>query len=185
MNPMTILDNVSKLIANAHYKMFHIWITQILFSWRWWINIAFTILPWVIWVKIRDKKDTVRLLFIGLVVMLITGTMDSIGLAYNVWHYDWQLLPLTSVFVPYDFSLFPVGIMLMLQFNPKINVYIKTVSFAFFTAFIFPLPFIWLDMYDRQSWKAWYSFIIYIPLYMFFNYIYKSKLFGIHNNTIH
>jgi hypothetical protein len=185
MNPIDILDNIFKMIANAHYMMFHLWTVQILFSWRWWLGIILSIMPWIVWIKIRDKKDSARLLFVGLVVMLTTGTMDSIGLAYNAWHYDWEVLPLATAFIPYDYSLYPVGIMLILQFGPKINAYIKAVAFAFCTAFIFEEPFVWLSMYDRQSWKSWYSFIIYIPLYLFYNYIYKSNLFGIHNNTIH
>jgi len=184
MNHIQILDEVFKMIANEHYKMFNIWITQVIFSWRWCFGIVLSILPWVIWVKIRDKKDTVRLLFVGLVVMLTTGTMDSLGLSYNAWHYNWLVFPLTTLFVPYDYSMFPVGIMLILQFNPKINVYIKTVVFALFIVILEQI-FIWLGMYDPQSWKAWYSFIIYIPLYLFYNYIYKSTLFGIRNNTIH
>lgn len=185
MNSKQILDEVFKQIANSNYKLYHIWITEILFSWRWWVDVILTIFPWIVWAKIRDKKDTARLLSVGLVVILTTATMDSIGLSYNVWHYDWQLLPFVNVFIPYDYSLFPVGIMLILQTKPKINVYIKAVAFAFFTAFIFEEPFVWLDLYDSQSWKSWHSFIIYIPLYLFFNWVYKSNLFGIHNNTIH
>ncbi|MFT5874937.1 MAG: hypothetical protein ACI8WT_003917 [Clostridium sp.] len=185
MNAEQILDEISKQIANENYKLYYIWITEILFSWRWWVGFALTISPWIIWAKIRDKKDTARLLFVGLVVMLTTETMDSIGLDYNAWHYNWQLIPIVDGFIPFDYSLFPVEIMALLQFKPKINVYIKALAFAFFTAFIFEQIFVWLSMYDMQSWKSWYSFIIYIPLYLFFNWVYKSNLFGIHNNTIH
>ena len=117
--------------------------------------------------------------------MLVTGTLDTIGLAYNVWHYDCLIFPNANVFVPWDYCLFPVGIMLILQFNPQINAYIKALAFAFITTYIFTPPFIWLELYDRQSWKPWYSFVIYIPLYLFFNFVYKSNLFGINNNTIH
>ncbi|MCJ7688043.1 MAG: hypothetical protein MUO60_01755 [Clostridiaceae bacterium] len=185
MKQITLLDEISKAIGTEHYKLFHIWTTQIIFSWRWWLLVILAILPWIVWIKIRDKKDTARLLLVGLVVMLVTGTLDTIGLAYNAWHYDWHMFPNTNVFLPWDYSLFPVGVMLILQFKPQINKYIKALAFAFFTAFVFTQPFIWLSVYDRQSWKPWYSFVIYIPLYLFFNYVYESNLFGINNNTIH
>lgn len=185
MRPNQILDEVYNNVASANYKLFHIWITHIIFTWRWWLGVSLAILPWIVWVKIRDKKDTVRLLFVGLIVMMITVTLDNIGISYHLWDYDWQVMPFTNLFIPYDFTLFPVAIMLILQFKPKINMYIKAVAFAFISAFIFEPLSVWMAMYDKQHWQYWYSFIIYIPLYLFFNYIYKSKLFGIHNNTIH
>ena len=124
MNSSNMLDEVYNMIANAHYKLFNIWCTQIVFSWRWWLGVALCILPWIVWSKIRDKKDTIRLLFVGLVVMLVTATLDNMGLSYHLWHYAWQVIPLSTMFVPWDFTIFPVGIMIMLQFNTKINVYI-------------------------------------------------------------
>ncbi len=177
MNSNKILDEVYNIIASANYKLFHVWITQIVFSWRWWFGVALSILPWIVWIRIRDKKDTVRLLFVGLVVMLVTVTMDNIGLSYHLWHYDWQVLPFSNIFIPWNYTLFPVGIMLLLQFKPKVNVYKKSVAFAFFTAYIFEPFFVWAGKYDMVHWKCWYSFIIYIPLYLFFNYLYQSKYF--------
>jgi len=72
-----------------------------------------------VWIKLRDKKDSARLLFVGLVVMLTTGTMDSIRLAYNAWHYDWEILLLATAFVPYDYSLNHLDLFSSLQFPGK------------------------------------------------------------------
>jgi len=183
MNPKTILDEVYKMIETANYKMFNIWTTHIFLSWRWWLGVVLTILPWIVWIKIRDKKDTPRLFTVGLGVMVITNIMDNVGLSYNLWHYDINVSPASNIFIPWDYALIPVGIMLILQFKPEINVYIKAVAFAFFTAFIFQ-PFLsWIGMYDMVNWKYWYSFIICILLYLFFNYIYNSKLLNVHSNT--
>jgi len=148
------------------------------FSWRWWFGVALSILPWIVWSKIRDKEDTVRELFIGLVVMLFTVSLDNAGLALDLWHYDYKILPIANMSFPWDYTLFPVGVMLILQFNPKINVYVKALSFAFITAFIFEPFFVWVGMYRMLLWKHCYSFVVYFPLYLFFNYIYKSKLFN-------
>jgi hypothetical protein len=117
--------------------------------------------------------------------MLIAVTLDNIGIDLGFWHYDWKLSPFLNVFLPFDYSLFPVGIMLILQFKPKINEFIKAIALALFSAFIFEPFFVWIKMYDLTNWEYWYSFFLYIPLYLFFNYIYKSKLFCIYNNTIH
>ena len=177
MNDNKMLDEVYNMITIANYKLLHIWVTQIVFSWRWWFKLVFTVLPWIVWVKIRDKKDTVRLLFIGILVALVTCFLDNIGIDYGLWHYDWKLLPLAASYFPWDFSLFPVMVMLILQFKPKVNSIFKAVGFAFLCAFVYEPIFNWLGMYDLKHWKFWYSFIIYLPLYLIFNYIYKSRLF--------
>jgi len=185
MNVDKIIEEAYKMIVKGNDEIVKIWFTQDVFSWRWWFGIVLTILPWFIWVKIRDKKDTVRLLFVGLIVMLITVTMDNIGVTFGLWYYEWKVLPISNTFFPWNYTLLPISIMLILQYNPNINAYMKAVAFSFFSAFIVEPFFVWIKMYHTLSWKHWYSFIIYIPLYLFFNYIYKSKLFGIRNNTIH
>ena len=156
--------------------MYTLWSSSIIFSWRWWINIALTVLPWVIWLKVRDKENTSRLLFVGVITMLVTNCLNNIGLNYHLWHYDWKITPLTLMFIPWDYALFPVGIMLLIQVKPKVSVYIKAFIFAFITAFVFEPFYSWLGLYQPVHWKYWYSFIIYIPLFLIFTKIYHSKL---------
>lgn len=164
------------MIADANHKMYDLWTADIVFSWRWWLNVALTIFPWVIWIKVRNKKRTPQLLFVGLVVIIITNCLNNIGLVFHFWHYDWKVTPLAIIFIPWDYSLFPVIIMLLLQTKPKINAYIKAISFAFCTAFILEPFYSWIGLYQPITWKYWYSFIIYIPLYLLWDKIYSSKL---------
>ena len=174
MDAHKIIEEAYKMIAKENNEIVRVWFTQVIFSWRWWISIALSILPWFIWVKVRDKKDKFRLLFIGLIVMLTTVSLDNLGIAFGLWYYAWKPLPISNSFFPWNYTLFPVGIMLMLQIKPQISAYIKAVFFSFVCSFIGEPFFSWLNMYHMTKWENWYSFIIYIPLYLFFNYIYKS-----------
>ena len=173
-----VLDEVYNMTTIANSKLFHIWVTQIVFSWRWWLQIVLSVLPWIIWIKIRDKRDTARLLFMGLFVALVTSFLDNVGIFCGLWHYDWKPFPFLCSYFPWNYSVFPVMVMLILQFKPKINPNIKAVGFAFLCALVFEPIANWLGLYDLIRWKFGYSFIIYIPLYLVFNYIYKSRLFN-------
>lgn len=177
MNIDKIVNELYTIISNTNYRLLQIWETKVLFSWVWWLCVILSILPWILWIKFRNKKETVRLLFVGLVVMIVTSTLDNIGLAFNAWHYESNVFPVASIGFPWDFTLFPVGIMVILQFFPKINAYIKSVVFALVTAFVYEPFFTWIGIYYPVNWRHSYSFVIYIPLYLFFNCIYKSKLF--------
>jgi hypothetical protein len=178
MNDNKLLDEVYYMITIANDKLFHIWVTQIVFSWRWWLEMGLIVLPWLIWVKIRDQKDTVRLLFVGLFVALVTSTLDNIGISYGLWHYDWKPFPFICSYFPWNYSVFPVVVMLILQFKPEVGSLMKAVGFALVCALIFEPFASWIGLYDPSHWKFWYSFIIYIPLYLIFNYLYKSRLFN-------
>lgn len=169
------IEQVYNLISNASYKLIHIWITQTILTFRWWFGMVLTLLPWIVWIRIRDKRASVKLLFVGLIAMLVTITMDNIGISYHLWHYHWNVTPFALMFFPWDFSLFPVGIMCILQFKPRLNAYIKALGFSFFTAFVYEPFFVWMGMYHMVHWNYLYSFLIYFPLYLFFNYIYTSK----------
>jgi hypothetical protein len=177
-----LLDEVYNMVERANSKLIEIWVAQIVFSWRWWLEIALAIIPWIVWIRIRDKKNSARLLFVGLVVAIISNFLDVIGAAFNLWHYDWKDLPFLPIYMPWDFTLFPVSVMILLQFKPKIKAYIKGIVFSFLCSFIFEPLFSFLGMYHITNWKYWYSFIIYIPLYLFYNYLYKSKLLEPYNN---
>ena len=176
MKEKQLLDEIYNLVAQGNLKVYSIWITNIVFSWRWWLSVALSIVPWILWIKIKDNCDTPRLLFVGLVVAIISNVLDNIGSFYNLWHYDWNVMPFLPVFFPWDFTLFPVLVMTLLQFKPKMNKYIKASAFSFTCSFIFEPFFSWISMYHIVRWEYWYSFIIYIPLYMFFDYLHKCKL---------
>lgn len=115
MNEHKVIDESYKMLSKINNDILHVWITDIVFSWAWWLGIVLSILPWAVWIKIRDKKNTTRLLFIGLVVMLVTSTMDNIGLSFGLWHYHWKVTPTYNAFLPWNYTLLPVSIMLILQ----------------------------------------------------------------------
>ena len=177
MKENKLLDEVYNILAQDNYKLTDIWLNHIVFRWRWWLLLGLSIIPWIIWINIRNKNDTVRLLFVGLIVAMVSNTLDTIGINYDMWHYDWKIFPFISLYLPWDLTLFPVSIMLMLQYKPKINKYIKAITFSFTCAFIFEPLFSLLSLYDTVHWKYWYSFIIYIFLYLCYDYLYRSKLF--------
>ena len=176
MIKIQLLDEIYKIVAQNNLEVYDIWINKVVFTWRWWLGVALSIVPWIFWIKVRDKNNTARLLFVGLVTAIISNTLDTIGSSYNLWHYDWKVLPFIPIYFPWNFTLFPVSVMLLLQFTPNFNKYFKAVAFSFMCSFVFEPFFSWISLYDAVNWEYWYSFIIYIPIYLYYEYLYKSKM---------
>jgi hypothetical protein len=173
MKKNNLLDEIYTSVEKANRDLGTIWRKSIVFTWRWWFQAALTIIPWFIWIKLSDKNNLFELLFVGLLVAILTALMDTIGVNFNLWHYDWKVLPYIPVYFPWNYTLFPILVMLLLQFKPEVYPLIKAVAFAGVSTFVFEPIFSWLGMYHLIKWKYYYSFFIYIPLYLFFNYIYS------------
>lgn len=167
-----LLDEIYSSVEQINMELGRIWRESIVFTWRWWLQLGLTIIPWFIWIRYCDKNNVFELLFVGLVVAIVTALMDTIGVNFNLWHYDWKVLPYVPIYFPWNYTLFPIMVMFLLQFYAGSYVLIKAIAFAVLSTFIFEPIFSWMGMYHLIKWKYIYSFIIYIPLYLFFNYIY-------------
>lgn len=54
---------------------------------QWWLLLAFLIVPWLIWVKVVDKKRKLEIVVVGLFVALATTLLDLLGYNLNFWEY--------------------------------------------------------------------------------------------------
>jgi hypothetical protein len=48
MNPDQIFDDAYELMLKANDVVEKTWFTDIVFSWRWWLCVVLSILPWLI-----------------------------------------------------------------------------------------------------------------------------------------
>lgn len=169
-----VLDDIHSKFVDINKELFNLWRVEVLFSWRWWLNLALTIIPWIIWMRYRRREDTIRMLFTAFVIAVVTDFLDIIGISYGLWHYDWTLLPLFPIYIPWNFSLFPVLIMFMFQTMPKVSPIIKALGFGGFSSYLMEPVFQKIGMYHNIHWSYFNSFIIYVPLYLFFFWVYKQ-----------
>ncbi|MGG7620344.1 CBO0543 family protein [Bacillus coreaensis] len=135
-------------------------------TWQWWLGIALFIIPWIAWFAFRKKDSTGRLLLGGLITIILSLTIDLAALSLGLWSYPMVILPLAPfLFLPYHFSLAPVGIMFALQIKPKMNPLLKGVLFSSLAAFGGMNFFDAIDFYNPKSWSTLYDFIIFLTLY--------------------
>lgn len=102
--------------------------------------------------------------------MVISYSMDMVGIAMNLWNYPINVFPLPEFF-PYDISEVAVGAILLIQFFPSVNPLLKAIAYAAFGSFIFLPAISWLGLYNIMDWKSYYSFPILIVIYLLTNYV--------------
>ncbi|MTI81676.1 MAG: hypothetical protein FH758_12515 [Firmicutes bacterium] len=174
-----LIENINEiyyLVHQANTRMAILWLENMVFTWRWWLELGLTIIPWIVWFIVRKKESTDRLLYAALVTALIAGYLDYAGIALGLWSYKSQVIPFIPAFMPWDFTLLPVFTMFFLQYYPKVNPWIKALLYAGFGSFIVQPFAVYLDLYDPKQWKHYYSVPFLIVIYLIAHYFaYRSK----------
>ncbi len=166
-----ILDQYEKL----HDQLEQLWAQKMVFTWHWWLDVALTVLPWVLWLIIRDRKNAHKLFYAGLFTMLVATLLNMVGVSQDGWGYNSLLLPYLPQYLPWDLSVMPVTAMLFYQFFPKISPWIKGVVFGAVAAYVVEPVFMWLGVYEPSSWEHHYSLPIYFAIFMIGYWLYKRN----------
>lgn len=160
-----VLDAQNKTIQleNLH------WLKYELFTFQFWLLVAMLILPWFIWWKLVDKKRFLEITIYGLIVVTFATFLDEVGCQLNLWEYRYDLEPLFPRLIPMNFTMLPVGYMLIYQYFRKWKTFIAAnIAAAALFSFVGEPVFVLLDIYELLKWKHVFSFPIYIILAIIF-----------------
>jgi hypothetical protein len=175
LDKMRALDYSSQIFFK---EFFNYWLNNVLLTWRWWLVVILTIVPWILWVMFRNKDSTYRLLLAGLAVALITSYLDKFGYWLSLWSYPIMPIPIMPPHFPWNLTLAPVSIMATIQFKPNINPYLKSVVYSLFNSFIIQPLSVLLGLYDQKLWKHYYSVPFFIIIYLIAHYLATRKEFN-------
>jgi hypothetical protein len=165
-------------IYHTNNDYFHLWKSETLFHWDFWVSLSFAIIPWLIWWRFHKKDSGARLLLVGFVIMVVTSWLDFIGVIYGLWYYTGKVFPSLPSYIPWDFCIFPVFIMLTLQYKPQVKPWKKALFFSSVSTFIGEPIFWWLGFYVLTKWNMLYSFPIYYLIYLLADKVSRSKNFN-------
>ncbi|MEA5016328.1 MAG: CBO0543 family protein [Candidatus Limiplasma sp.] len=169
------VDRISLQYEEIHNEIQRIWMEEMVFTWHWWLDVALSVLPWILWFIVRDRKNTHNLLYAGFFSMLTATLLDIMGISQGVWNYNTWLLPYLPEYLPWDLTVMPVTAMLFYQFYPKVSPWIKGVVFGAVAAYVVEPIFIWVGVYEPSGWEHHYSLPIYFVIYMIGNWLYTRK----------
>ncbi|WP_308635221.1 CBO0543 family protein [Paenibacillus silvisoli] len=164
-------------IAQAQIDFVPVFMNEMPFTFGWWIKVAEVTLPWTLWIVVRKKESTSRLLFVGFYVMIISCYLDYLGISYGAWRYLVKLTPTIPSYIPWDFSMIPVFVLLLIQFKQRIHYLWKALFFGLFTSFVAEPFYKWIGHYDPKEWKYVYSLPIYMAIYIIADWLSKRKSF--------
>ncbi|WP_404822254.1 CBO0543 family protein [Paenibacillus lycopersici] len=177
-NVIEFTDNNTREVNELIHQKIQFWYEHVLFSGLWWVNLAFAILPWLLWLGFRKKESTNRLLFSGQFVIIVSLVLDLTGDQLGLWYYRFNVIPVFPTYVPWDLTLMPVTIMCFLQVKPDYNPYIKAVLFALVSSYLGEPFFQWMGIYVLTHWKFFYSVPIQFAIYLMAHYMARGNRYS-------
>ncbi|UOR13670.1 CBO0543 family protein [Halobacillus amylolyticus] len=169
------LNNIAPLYE-AQKKLFETsyahWVEHELFSFNWWFLLVITIVPWIMWWRLVDKKRLLEISFMGALVTVTAMFLDTVGISFLLWTYGYKLIQMVPTLNPVDFTVIPVCYMLLYQWFSKWKSYlIAHVVTAAGAVFIAEPLFVWMNIYTLHSWEYIYSFPFYIAIGVGFKWL--------------
>jgi len=151
------------------------WLKDDIHKWTWWLNLTLTVLPWIIWWKVVDRKKITEIFVYGLLISTVAGSLDSFGTESVYWTYPDVLIPIIPRLLPIDLTVIPVVYMLVYQRYPDWkSFFIVSVIVSGLFSFIAEPILIWLNLYSLVTWKYIYSFPIYIIMALAMKWLTKK-----------
>ncbi|MBM6617867.1 CBO0543 family protein [Bacillus suaedaesalsae] len=176
-----------KLVNQHHQNVtqdINQWLNNELFTWNWWVLLAFALLPWMVWFKFKERKILIESILVGTIAIIPTTYLDAIGLDLKFWTYPVQFIPLGARALPFDMSMVPVAYMLLYQFFKTWRAFIiGLLIMATLFAFIGEPVSKAMNLIYYLKWKYYYSFFYYIILGLFIKW-FVNKCRDINKNNI-
>lgn len=173
-----LIDENTKQIQILIQEKVKIWSEHVVFSDYWWFALFLSTVPWLFWILFRKKQSTDRLFYAGLFVAVIALILDVLGDQLGFWYYRYNLIPVLPTYFPWDCTLMPVSVMLLIQFKPKANPLIKAIIFGLLTSYVGEPLFHWLGVYVPINWRYTYSVPIQIIIYLIAHYLTKRDQYN-------
>lgn len=155
-----------KKISEINKEYMNYWLENSLFGFDFWISLSLSIIPWIIWFRVRKMESQGRLLIAGFLMLLLSSWFDFLGVTFGLWYYSVDILPTIPSYLPWDFTILPVLTMLFIQYKPNMNSLKKAIVFSAFNSFLGEPMMELIGLYVPLKWNIFYSFPIYMILYL-------------------
>lgn len=170
-------NELYKTVDQTQSELIQLWLDSVVFTPLWWLSVALSIIPWIVWFFFHNKSSRNRMMFVGLAVMLVSSFLDFCGVQLGLWVYYYELVPWVPAYEPYDWSLLPVVIMMLIEYKPNASPYLKGIIFGAFTAFVGEPLFQYVGLYRDIHWSPFYSFPIYFLIFLFSYWLSRRSYF--------
>lgn len=160
MNPNEMFHQLQLQIWNITWNRY---ITQELFSYRWWGTLIFLSVLYAVWLKLLDKARTFEIVLFGSFVAVQAVFIDIAGFSMGLWQHNIRLFPFIPGVFPIDFTVVPILLMLAQQYGSSWSRYLiwSALGSILFSFGISPA----FQFFDIKAYYNWsFSYFLFLMM---------------------
>ncbi|KGR79265.1 CBO0543 family protein [Ureibacillus sinduriensis] len=164
-------QDVLELTEQYKYTKIEYWFSENVYTLSWWILLVSSIVLFLIWIIILDKKRIFEIITYGFFVGTVAIYADVFGVWFGLWHYP---ITITPMHIPIEIHRLqmPIIYMLIYQYSKTWKTFLNAaaINAIVFTFILEPL-LVWLKIYEPSHWKYIYSLIPYFVIAILFKWL--------------
>ena len=158
---MVTIDIISQTNQTLHNLMMTKWLTEELFSFRWWGLVGFLSFSYILCFKLMDKTRLSETILFGSLVSVFCVVLDVIISNFNLFVYRVNLFSMIPSIFIYDITALPMYYMLIYQNTSSWKTYSIWITLASAVmGFIFTPLIIKLGYLQYINWSHFNAFLI-------------------------
>ncbi|MDR7867339.1 MAG: CBO0543 family protein [Sporomusaceae bacterium] len=106
------------------------YLTEELFSARWWGVLIFLLAIYALWLKLLNKSRALEIVLFGSFVAVQAVMVDIAGFSMGLWQHNLRLLPVVPGVFPIDFTVVPILLMVAHQYGLTWSQYLTWSALA-------------------------------------------------------
>lgn len=158
---MVTIEMIIQSNSTLHDLMTTKWLTQDLFSVKWWGVIGFIIFSYILGFSLMDKTRLTKTILFGALISVFTVVVDIVGCNSNLWAYTVYIYPMTPSIFIYDITALPVYYMLIYQHAYSWKSYaVWNIGFSAIMGFVFTPLLVTLGLLQFIKWPYFNVFMM-------------------------
>jgi hypothetical protein len=152
---------ITQANSTLHNLMVTKWITQDLFSVKWWGVIGFVIFSYILCFSLMDKTRLIKTILFGSLISVFSVVVDTIGCNSNLWAYSLPIFPMIPNIFLYDITALPLYYMLIYQHAYSWRRYtVWNIGASAIMGFVFTPLLVTLGLAQLIQWSYFNVFLI-------------------------
>lgn len=152
-------EQIHQAKLTLHNLILTDWLTNDLFSPRWYGSVAFILFSYALVFWLLDKRRFLQLLLFGSLMTVMNLVYDIFGVNFILWTYTTRIFPVVPSVFLYDLTIVPLYYMLVYQYSPNWKSFIvwNAVMAGAISFGLHPL-LTKLGMLKMHNWNYAYTF---------------------------
>lgn len=158
---MITVDMINQINYTLHNLMVTKWVTQDLFSVKWWGEIGFIAFSYILCFSLLDKTRLTKTILFGSLISVFSVVIEIIGCNSNLWAYSVPIYPMIPNIFVYDITALPLYYMLIYQRAYSWKSYAAwNIGTSLIMGFVFSPLVVSLGLVQLIQWSHINTFLI-------------------------